>query len=171
MEVRKRIVRLLTAGGLVLGTSLMGLSTAQSASAADCTQASPVTGKQYFHYQGQEVGFAQLMWFSGTKQVCTWLHINSSFRASHSGWNITVANEGRNTPDGFIVYGTVTRATNSSAIDFVTVPTSIYAAPSEEWTGVFTWAYNSCNYAIGNTQFHNFSNGYTTPNSGATAEC
>lgn len=172
MSMRRNALRLLVAGGLAVASSVMGLATVRSANAAvDCTQASPVTDRQYFQYQGQEVGFVQLMWFSGTKQVCAWLHIDSNFRASHSGWNISLTNEGQTSPDGYDAFGRTTRATNSSSIDFVTDPVSIYATPYETWTGVFTWAYNSCNYTIGNTEFHNFSNGYTKPDSGAVAAC
>lgn len=170
MSMRRKTSRLLVAAGMAIASSVMGLATAQTASASDCTQASPVTGRQYFHYRGQEVGFVQLMWFSGTKQVCTWLHINSSFRANHTGWNITVANEGESSPNWYSIFGPVTRATNSSAIDFVTDPVSIYASPYETWSGQFTWAYNSCNDAIINTENHNFSNGYND-NFGGGIDC
>ncbi|MFI6598442.1 hypothetical protein ACIBHX_19460 [Nonomuraea sp. NPDC050536] len=171
MSARRKTSRLLVAAGVAIASSVIGLTTAQTASASDCTQASPVTDRQYFRYQGQEVGFVQLMWFSGTKQVCTWLHINSGFRANHTGWNITLSNQGQTSSGSFIVFGPVTRATNSSAIDFVTDPVSIYATSSENWSGVFTWAYNSCNYVIGTTENHNFSNGYTQPNSGDSTPC
>lgn len=170
MPMHWKTSRLLMAAGVVIASSVMGLTTAQSASASDCTQASPVTDKQYFHYQGQEAGFVQLMWFSGTKQVCTWLHIDSSFRANHSGWTVAVGTEGEGSSGEFYQYA-ITRATNSSAIDFVTNPISIYAAPTETWQGASSWIYNSCNYVIADTDTHNFSSGYTAPNSGAVADC
>ncbi len=72
-----------------------------------------VMPRQYIHYHGQEVGFGEVLWNPTTEQACAWCHVNSNFRANHSGWDVALAN----------------RAVQVGGSNLVRVPTNYALAP------------------------------------------
>lgn len=156
----------------LLATTITAVSAltvvAAPAQAADCLSGREVMPRQYIHYHGQEVGFGEVLWNPTTGQACAWFHVNSNFRANHSGWDVALANRAVQVGGSNLVRvptNYVLTVSNSSAIDFATPPVSIdYLQPGHDtFAANFNWTYNDCSIKGVLSDLHDFNSGNNTP--------
>ncbi|MBX7550164.1 hypothetical protein ABZX95_27025 [Streptomyces sp. NPDC004232] len=114
------------------------------------------------------VGYVELMYSSGCHTTRAHFHVDSSFLASHSGWNVTLfVDNGRNADStAQNVLLTTPYPNNTSYPDYWSDPTSIYGHPTEQFVAGVNWAYNACRGDWG-SGWHDYSNGYNYGDGGA----
>jgi hypothetical protein len=170
---KNRIGRLLGTLAL-LGASLGGLCAAGTAPA----QAQALTcGWQRYDTSDINgswgyVGYVEMQ-YDGCGNVRSHFHIDSSFRANHSGWNVTLYFQNGLT-NGEADWTATSAGTywNTSATDFTTGSVNIWNYPSQRFDALVSWDYNTCSLDQA-TATHDFAGNYDLSNliGGRTSGC
>ena len=153
----------------VLAASALTVPAATAAAAhADSCSYSSVTASDVDLYG--HVGFVELMYSANCHTTEAHFHVDSSFRAGHSGWNVTLwVDNGRNSDStARSVVVTTPYPNNTSYADYWSAPISIYGQPTEQFLAGVTWTYNACRGEWG-SGWHDYTNGYNYGDGGASS--
>lgn len=114
------------------------------------------------------VGYVELMYSAGCHTTEAHFHVDSSFLATHSGWNVAVwISNGRNADSTARTVLVNTRyPNNTSYSDYSSISTSIHGWPSSQFVAGVSWTYNACSGEWG-SGWHDYNNGQNFNDGGA----
>ena len=155
--MKKRLGHILSTAALlagsVTGTFIAGTTSAQAAS---CSYSDRLVTIPFHLESGTYVGYVELLYAGGScRRVETHFHVDSTFRANHSGWNVSI---GLFNDPSTVDEVQSASATNSSATDFYTASSPIDGWPDYQFAPGVDWNYNGCQYEI-STEWWDFSDG------------
>jgi hypothetical protein len=161
---KNRIGRILGTLSL-LGASLGGLIAAGAAPAG--AQALSCSWQRYdtsdINGSWGYVGYVEMQ-YDGCGNVRSHFHVDSSFRANHSGWNVTVY-LGNGLTNGVADRTAISAGPywNTSQTDFTTNSVNIWNYPNQRFNAVVDWVYNTCKLEQ-STWTHDFAGNYDLAN-------
>ncbi|EYT82009.1 MULTISPECIES: hypothetical protein [unclassified Streptomyces] len=160
-----RVLKSLAAGAALTAAALAVPTATAAAAPADCSYSS-VTRSNVELYG--HVGYVELMYSSGCHSTEAHFHVDSSFLANHSGWNVTlwVGNGRKSDSNSQSVVVTTPYPNNTSYADYWSAPIGIYGQPTEQFVAGVTWTYNACHGEWG-SGWHDYTNGYNYGDGGA----
>ncbi|OLZ65565.1 hypothetical protein AV521_31415 [Streptomyces sp. IMTB 2501] len=167
MHLARTVKALAVSAALSLSALAVPTMAASAAHADDCSYYTITTSDvDLYGY----VGYVELQYSSGCHTTRSHFHVDSSFRASHSGWNVTLwVDNGRNSDStAQKVLVTTPYPNNTSYSDYWSGSTSIYGQPTEQFLAGVTWTYNTCRGDWG-SGWHDYTNGYNYNDGGAFA--
>ncbi|MEU6173643.1 hypothetical protein ABZ832_17195 [Streptantibioticus parmotrematis] len=150
-----------------LAVSLLTVHTA-TATAADADSCSYYSvSKSDVDLYGY-VGYVELLYSSGCHTAEAHFHVDSSFLADHSGWDVTLwVGNGRSADaNSQNIVVTTPYPANTSYSDYWSAPTSIYGKPTEQFLAGVDWDYNACRGDWG-SGWHDFADGFNFNDGGS----
>ncbi|OLZ65566.1 hypothetical protein AV521_31420 [Streptomyces sp. IMTB 2501] len=158
-------------GWVLIGSSLLtgiaGIGTATPASAASCSYTGRYGTQNIYTPQGEHVGYVELLYASACRSVEAHFHVDSTFRANHSGWNVDLS---LYTDKAAPALAENSHSLNSSLSDFETPPASIDGYPTMQFTAFLGWVYNTCSIDAA-SNWWDFYTGTPTANTWGSVKC
>lgn len=154
----RRLSVLLACAMMLFG--LTGVASAAPASASGCSYNVRLGSQPVYAPTGAYVGYVEILYAGPCRSTQAHFHIDSSFRANHSGWNVDLSLWNDQAQPVRLQDSPVT---NSSATEFYTNASPIDGQRDYTFMGFVSWRYNGCLMETGSSWW-NYGNGTASNN-------